>query len=129
MAADGEQASQAETRSPEEIQAEIETTREELGDTVEAIAEKTDVKKQAKRKVAETKVKAAAKTGEIRDTVTSKAEAASGKAKEATPESARAGAQQATQQAAQVAQENPLPTAAVAGFAAGVLVGWVLGRR
>jgi uncharacterized membrane protein YukC len=37
--------------SSEEIREEIEETREELGDTVAAVAEKTDVKKQAKAKV------------------------------------------------------------------------------
>ena len=33
-----------ETRTPEEIRADIEQTREEVGDTVEALAAKTDVK-------------------------------------------------------------------------------------
>jgi uncharacterized protein (TIGR03382 family) len=37
------------TRSPEEIEAEIEASREELGETVSALAEKTDVKRQAQR--------------------------------------------------------------------------------
>jgi ElaB/YqjD/DUF883 family membrane-anchored ribosome-binding protein len=36
--------------TPAEIRAEIDETREELGDTVEALAEKTDVKAQAKAK-------------------------------------------------------------------------------
>jgi hypothetical protein len=37
-----------EQRSPEEIRDDIEQTREELGDTAAAVAEKADVKKQAK---------------------------------------------------------------------------------
>jgi uncharacterized protein (TIGR03382 family) len=37
------------TRKPEEIEAEIEATREELGETVSALGEKTDVKAQAQR--------------------------------------------------------------------------------
>ena len=45
-------------RSPEQIEAEIERTREELGETVAALAEKTDVKKQAQEKVDEAKAKA-----------------------------------------------------------------------
>jgi hypothetical protein len=45
-------------RSPEQIRADIDKTREELGDTVEALAGKTDVKAQANAKVEE--VKAAA---------------------------------------------------------------------
>jgi hypothetical protein len=36
-----------EERSPEQIRADIDRTREELGDTVEALAEKTDVKARA----------------------------------------------------------------------------------
>jgi hypothetical protein len=42
-----------EAKSPAEIRAEIDATRDELGDTVEALAEKTDVKAQAKAKVDE----------------------------------------------------------------------------
>jgi ElaB/YqjD/DUF883 family membrane-anchored ribosome-binding protein len=45
--------SAATERSPEQIEAEIEATREELGETVAALADRTDVKKQAKRKAAE----------------------------------------------------------------------------
>ena len=40
-------------KTPEEIQAEIDTTREDLGDTAEALAGKADVKGQAKAKVDE----------------------------------------------------------------------------
>ncbi len=42
--------SNEEPKTPAEIRAEIDQTREELGDTVEALAEKTDVKAQAKAK-------------------------------------------------------------------------------
>ena len=45
-------------RDPEEIEREIEVTREELGDTVAELAAKADVKAQAKRKVDETKTRA-----------------------------------------------------------------------
>ena len=44
-----------ETKSPEQIRAEIDQTRDELGDTVEALAEKTDVKAQAKHRIAAVK--------------------------------------------------------------------------
>lgn len=40
-------------RTPEQIRAEIDATREELGDTVEALAEKTDVKAHAQAKIEE----------------------------------------------------------------------------
>ena len=42
-----------ESREPEEIREDIEQTREELGDTVTAVAEKTDVKQQARAKAGE----------------------------------------------------------------------------
>ena len=48
---------QQDQRSPEEIRADIEETREDLGDTVEALAAKTDVKGQAKAKVESVKEK------------------------------------------------------------------------
>jgi hypothetical protein len=48
----------SEEKSPDQIRGEIEGTREELGDTVAAVAAKTDVKAQAQAKVDE--VKAAA---------------------------------------------------------------------
>ena len=43
---------QTQTRSPEEIRADIETTRRELGDTAAALAQKADVKARAQEKVA-----------------------------------------------------------------------------
>jgi hypothetical protein len=46
---------QDDARSPEEIRASIEQTRQELGDTVEELAAKTDVKAHAKAKVEEVK--------------------------------------------------------------------------
>ena len=56
------EAVETEPRSPEEIEADIEQTRHDLGDTVAAVAEKSDVKAQAKKKLEEAKarVKAAA---------------------------------------------------------------------
>jgi hypothetical protein len=47
-----------EERTPEQIRADIDKTRKELGDTVESLAEKTDVKAQAKAKVEEVKEQA-----------------------------------------------------------------------
>ncbi|HTX09077.1 MAG TPA: DUF3618 domain-containing protein [Solirubrobacteraceae bacterium] len=42
-------------KDPEQIQREIEQTRRELGDTVEALAAKADVKAQAQRRIESTK--------------------------------------------------------------------------
>jgi Tfp pilus assembly protein FimV len=44
---------QAQQQTPEEIRREIERTRNELGDTVEALSQKADVKQQARQKKAE----------------------------------------------------------------------------
>ena len=123
-------------RDPEQIKEEIEQTRAELGDTVAAVSEKTDVKKQAKRKVAETKAKAAAKTQDVKEKAAAKKDELADKAKEAAPASAQEGAQQASQtaqqtaqQVTQAAQENPVPPAAVGAFVGGLVIGWMLGRR
>ena len=83
----------ATTRSPEEIRRDIERTRLELGDTVEALGKKTDVKGQAREKV-----------DEIKQRVSS-----------ATPSSAH--------EAGSVAKRNPLPFAIGAAVAFGFLIG------
>jgi Pyruvate/2-oxoacid:ferredoxin oxidoreductase gamma subunit len=57
------------TRSPEQIESDIEATRGQLADTVEALAEKTDVKAQAKAKATEAKANAQAKAQEAAETV------------------------------------------------------------
>jgi ElaB/YqjD/DUF883 family membrane-anchored ribosome-binding protein len=96
------------TQDPEQIREQIEATREELGDTVEALAAKSDVKAQAKRKVEETKARLAGKQEEIL-----------GKAKEASPDDAVS----AASSAAEKARENPLPVAVAGAFALGFLAG------
>ncbi|WCB96154.1 hypothetical protein DSM104299_04910 [Baekduia alba] len=47
----------SDSRTPEQIRADIEHTREELADTAAALAEKADVKARAHEKVEETKAK------------------------------------------------------------------------
>jgi hypothetical protein len=113
------------TRDPEEIEQEIEQTREELGDTVAAVTDKADVKKQAKAKVSGAKKKAAEKKDAAKQKAADTTQQAKTKATEATPESAGAGMQQAQQ----IARDNPVPV--MVGLAAfgGFLVGWVAGRR
>jgi hypothetical protein len=99
----------AEQKSPEEIREEIEGTRKELGDTVEALAGKADVKGQAKAKV---------------DSAKQRADQLAARAKNAAPDSFGAG----VQQVAESTQRNPVPMALAAAFGAGVAVGWILGR-
>jgi chromosome segregation ATPase len=108
-AAGGEQ-----SKTPEEIEAEIGHTREELGDTVEALAAKADVKAQAKDKIAD-----------VRDTAQHKKDELASKARAATPDSVGAGAQQV----ASAVQRKPVPFAVAGAFAGGILVGWILRRR
>jgi Protein of unknown function (DUF3618) len=81
-------------RSPEEIRADIERTRRELGDTAAAVAAKADVKAQAKAKADEAKQRATEKKEEL-----------------------LAG------QAATTAKDNPLPLATGAAFVVGFLLG------
>ena len=99
-----------ETRSPEEIRADIEQTREEVGDTVEALAAKTDVKAQARERVEEVKGNVRAKADEVK-----------AKAKSSTPESAQQGGQQVVTKV----RENPAPLM----LGAAMLVAFLIGRR
>lgn len=100
-------------RTPEQIRADIEEAREEMGETVAALAEKADVKAQAKKKVDETKAQVREKVSE-----------ATGRAQESSPESASA----AANQAAQAARENPVPAAAIGALLLGIFIGWLWGR-
>ena len=87
---------------PQDIRRDIEDTRAELGETVEALAEKTDVKGRAKARVIE-----------MRARVTT-----------ATPEEAK----QALTRVARGAEQRPRPAIGVAA-AAGFLLGLLIGRR
>jgi ElaB/YqjD/DUF883 family membrane-anchored ribosome-binding protein len=98
-----------ETRSPEEIREEIRETQDELGDTVEALAAKTDVKTRASQRVEE-----------VKENVQAKREEFTSKAKETTPDSARQGGQQVIAKV----RENPAPVA----LATAVLLGVAIGR-
>jgi ElaB/YqjD/DUF883 family membrane-anchored ribosome-binding protein len=99
--------------NPAELRAEIERTRRELGDTVAALAEKTDVKARAKEKAAE-----------VRETVTQRSSELVGRAREASPD----GANSAAGQIRGKAQEHPVPTAAIAAFVGGFILGRITGR-
>jgi ElaB/YqjD/DUF883 family membrane-anchored ribosome-binding protein len=98
-----------EQRTPEQIEADIERTRRDLGDTVAAVAEKADVKAQAKSKVDEAKVRLTEKKDDVLH-----------RSREAAPNSAGDGAEKV----ARVASENRRPL--IIGGA--VLVAFLLGR-
>jgi len=99
-----------EARDPESIRKEIEATRQELGDTIEALAEKTDVRAQAKHKIEACNAYLSKKKDDFRT-----------KAKETSPESLVS----AVQHAGHKARENPIELAAISAFA----LGFVVGRR
>ena len=86
---------------PEAIRADIERTRSEMGDTVDAIGYKADVKSRAKDKITDTKDRI---TGKVSDT---------------TPD------KQQVKRAASAAQENPLGLA-IGGIAVGFLAGLLI---
>jgi len=99
------------------MRVEIERTREELGDTVAALAEKTDVKARARDKVAE-----------VKSNVTEKKTELMGRARESSPDGASSAATQVTTQVKTKAQQNPVPTAALAAFVGGYLFGRITKR-
>jgi len=99
-----------ETRSPEEIRADIEQTREQVGDTVEALTAKTDVKAQARERL-----------DEIKGNIHAKADQAKARAQSAAPESAQQGGQQLVTKV----RENPTPLM----LGGAVLVAFLIGRR
>jgi Protein of unknown function (DUF3618) len=113
-------------RTPDQIREEIAHTRVELGDTVAALAAKTDVKAQAHRAVDNAKA-----------TVTGKAREVTGKAREVTSSAgarrdeiattARAAmppsADAARRQVITLAQEHRLSLLVLAAFTAGLLIG------
>ena len=100
-------------KDPEQLREEIEATRREMGDTVEALAYKADVKARVRDKIGSTKESAAQKKDDLM-----------GKARETSPDSVAAGASQATQKA----KENPLPVAAMGAFLGGFLLGRITKR-
>ena len=67
----------------DDIQADIEHTREELGETIEALSAKADVKGRVKQKAADTKDRITEKAHESRDVVVEKAHAAQSAARDA----------------------------------------------
>ncbi|HWC85050.1 MAG TPA: DUF3618 domain-containing protein [Solirubrobacteraceae bacterium] len=106
-------------RTPEQVRDEIEQTRADLGDTVAALAEKTDIKVQATQAVNEAKETVSGKVSGIRATVTEKKDEFISSAQDAAPDSAN----DAVQRVRALAAENSLPLAVLAAFTIGLLIG------
>jgi predicted phage tail protein len=137
---------EGEDRTPPEVRAEIEQTRSELGDTVEALVAKTDVKGQAKQAVADANENVAAKMADVKDTVAAKTsdvkESVAAKTAHvkdsvaAKTDEVTAAAQQtapdtvgdASRRALTLAQDNRPALVAAATFALGLLIGSRRGR-
>ena len=127
-----------EEKTPEQLRAEIDDTRADLGDTVEALAAKTDVKTRAREKADELKRTATSKKDELvakAKGATSGGGTEAGSSTGADPggpprvEAARSAATSAVEQLKDTAQRNPVQAAAIGAFLGGVLVGRGLGRR
>jgi hypothetical protein len=124
------------------LRAEIAQTRSELGETVQALAAKADVKARAKERIEETKARVRAQAAEATGKVLDAAQLATGrvrgaavqatdKARDTAVQARESGTLDRAGEAGRQVRENPIPLAAVlAGLAA--VVGVILivrGRR
>jgi cobalamin biosynthesis Mg chelatase CobN len=128
------------------LKADIKQTRAELGETVQALAAKTDVKARAKEQVEQTKqrvkAQAADATGKVRDAAllatdrvrhaaAQASASARGTAAQATDKVRESGALDKAQVAGDQVRRNPVPVAAVL-VATALVIGVILvvrGRR
>lgn len=99
-------------QEPSQIREEIEETRAEMGDTVDALAYKTDVKTRVKESISDK-----------RERLISQVQGTTHKVGEATPDGHQV--KEGAHQAVGIAQENPLGLA-IGGIAAGFLAGMML---
>jgi tetrahydromethanopterin S-methyltransferase subunit F len=108
---------------PDRIRREIEATREEMGETVDALSYKADVKSRARDSIVEKKESAKESLMGTKDSIKSKVVGTTDRVGEATPD--REQVKQNARQAVGVAQENPLGLA-IGSVAAGFIVGMLL---
>jgi hypothetical protein len=108
---------------PGQIRQQIEETRAQMGDTVDALAYKADVKERAKESITEKKDRAVESIAQTKDKLVSGVSGAGDRVNDAAPsaEQVKGGAQRA----AGVAQENPIGLA-IGGVAIGFLAGMVI---
>jgi hypothetical protein len=99
-------------QEPSQIREEIEGTRAEMGDTVDALAYKTDVKGRMKESIADK-----------RDRLVEQIQGTKGKVGQATPDAEQV--KEGAREVVGVAQENPIGLA-IGGLAAGFLFGMLL---
>ena len=123
------------------LRAEIERTRAELGDTVQALAAKADVKARAKEQVEQTKAALSMRVQDAKDTVTHRAHEAADivavrahEAKDAMSvraHEAKDAMSVRAHDASDTVRRNPVPVAAIAAVSAAALVLalWLIRRR
>ena len=99
-------------QEPSQIREEIEETRAEMGDTVDALAYKTDVKTRVKESISDK-----------RERLIEQVQGTSHKVGDATPDGQQV--KEGARHAVGIAQENPLGLA-IGGIAAGFLAGMLL---
>jgi hypothetical protein len=115
-------------KSAEQLRVEIQETREDLGDTVEALAAKTDVKARARERAEQLKTTAQRKKQQL-FAKAGRSSAADGEAPVTAGNGASpAGGPSAVEQIRGAVRENPVPTAALAAFVGGVAFGRLLSR-
>jgi ElaB/YqjD/DUF883 family membrane-anchored ribosome-binding protein len=110
-------------QDPDEIRQEIEHTRAEMSETVDAIGYKADVPSRAKEKVSETVDNMKSKVGETAARAKEKVTGTASRVGDATPSGNAA--KRSTRRVVGLAQENPLGLAvgaAAIGFLAGLAV-------
>jgi Protein of unknown function (DUF3618) len=112
-------------KSAQQLRVEIEETREELGDTVEALAAKTDVKTRARERADELKRTAEQKKQRLLAKVGRSSTTDDEAAVTATGET---NGRSAVEQMKGAVRENPVPTAALAAFIGGVAFGRMISR-
>jgi ElaB/YqjD/DUF883 family membrane-anchored ribosome-binding protein len=109
-------AEEREKRTPDELRRDIERTRSELGDTVDALAQKADVKAQVSAKADDVKAQVSTKADDVKAQVSTKADDVKAQVSTKADELAR------------TAEQRPIPAIGVA-LAVGFILGRLLRRR
>jgi ElaB/YqjD/DUF883 family membrane-anchored ribosome-binding protein len=117
------------TSDPEALRQDIEATRQQLADTVEALSYKADVKGRARDKARELREQAAERAQQVREQAAERAQQVRKQAVSAIPHSPDEARNQA-RQAARVARERPTVVIGVlAVLIALIVLGRLRGRR
>jgi LPXTG-motif cell wall-anchored protein len=110
---------------PNALVEDIDRTRAELGDTVQALLAKADVKARAQQRAAEVSTQAKDKLQTVKQELSDRASQLTGKAEQSAPEPVQRGAQQV----AKTVSQYRVPFAAAAGAVLVAVAGWLAVRR